>query len=86
MASERKSPQAGKHRDELHGGTGHVGAVPAVGDDLAAGGTADTTAPSGGVHPPPPSKAGPPLSGKEVAVKEPKTHTPNEEGPGAKKV
>jgi len=86
MTGEQKAPREGKPRDELHGGTGHVGTTPAVGDDLAEGGSADVAAPSGGVHPPPPSKAGPPLSGKDVAVKEPKGHKPNEEGPGAKKV
>jgi hypothetical protein len=86
MADEQKATRGSKNRDDLQGGTGHAKVIPAVGDDLAAGGTPDTAAAGGGVHPPRPSQSGPPIVGQDVAVKEPKEHTPNEEGPGAKKV
>jgi len=86
MADEQKATQTPKKRDDLQGGTGHAKVVPAVGDDLADGGTPDTAAASGGVRPARPSQSGPSIINEEVAVKEPKEHTPNEEGPGAKKV
>src|SRR5207249_2461086 len=63
MIGEQKTPHDPKKRDDLHGGTEHLDVIPTVGEDLASGGTPATAAPSGGVHPPPPGKSGPPMTG-----------------------
>ena len=86
MIGEQKTPRDPKNRDHLRGGTEHLDVVPTVGEKLASGGTPATAAPSGGVHPPPPGKSGPPMTGEESAFKEPKEHTPTtEKGPGGKR-
>ena len=73
--------------DALSGGTQRVDPSRHIGKDTMKGGTADTTAPSGGVHPEPPSQAVPHTpAGHDQPGHAPKEHTPNEKGPGAKKV
>ena len=88
MAETTTNQGSQRQKDEnLSGGTQSVGTSRHLGKDAMSGGTADTTAPSGGVHPEPPSQAVPrtPI-GHDQPGHAPKEHTPNEEGPGAKKV
>jgi hypothetical protein len=86
-ATTNQGSQRQNEEDDLSGGTQPLGASRHIGKDASSGGTADTTAPSGGVYPEPPSQAVPhtPI-GRDQPGHAPKEHTPNEEGPGAKKV
>jgi hypothetical protein len=80
-ATTNQSSQRPNEEDALSGGTQPVGASRHIGKDTMSGG------PSGGVHPEPPSQAVPhtPI-GRDQPGHAPKEHTPNEKGPGAKKV
>ena len=86
-ATTNQGSQRPNEEDALSGGTQSVGTSRLIGKDAMSGGTADTTAPSGGVHSEPPSQAVPhtPI-GRDQPGHASKEHTPNEEGPGAKKV
>ncbi len=86
-ATTNQGSQRPNDEEKLSGGTQRVEPSRHLGKDTMSGGTADTTAPSGGVHPEPPSQAVPrtPI-GRDQPGHAPKEHTPNEEGPGAKKV
>jgi len=73
--------------DPLSGGTQHVDTARHISKDSMSGGTAEIGAASGGVHPEPPSQATPRTAiGRDQPGQPYKDHTPNEEGPGAKKV
>jgi len=88
MAEEASKNQGARNLDEeLQGGTQSVEPSRHIGRDSMEGGTRDTTAPSGGAHPEPPSQAVPRTPvGHDEPGHAPKEHTPNEEGPGGKKV
>ena len=87
--AEASTNQGARRKDEasLAGGTEGGDVSRHVSKDTMAGGTPDTTAPSGGAFPEPPSRAVPRTDvGRDEPGHAPKEHTPNEEGPGAKKV
>jgi hypothetical protein len=93
--AEQSTNQGAGRKDEgpLAGGTQGGDASRHIGKDSMAGGTPDTTAPSGGAFPEPPARAvprtdvgpGTRASGSQPGHA-PKEHTPNEKGPGGKKV
>jgi len=86
-ATTNQGSQPPNQEDNLSGGTQPLGASRHIGKDAVSGGTADTTAPSGGAYPQSPSQAVPHTPpGRDQPGHAPKEHTPNEEGPGAKKV
>jgi len=86
-ASINQGAQKKDESDPLAGGTQPVEASRHISKDTMSGGTPDTTAPSGGALPEPPSEAVPRTEvGRDQPGQPYKEHTPNEEGPGAKKV
>jgi len=87
--AETSTNQGARRKDEgdLAGGTQGQDVSRHVSKDAMAGGTPDTTAPSGGAFPESPSQAVPRTEvGRDQPGHAPKEHTANEEGPGAKKV
>ena len=75
-AQDRNQKPADQENHELLGGTDHGDVAPLISKDNMAGGTPAATAPSGDVHPEPPSRAVPrtPIGQDEPG------HAPKEHG------